>query len=62
MVVRRDALVKIKDLLRKLDVPKKMVQLEVMLFEKQIKNENNYGMNSASDWDRKKMGCIIDLI
>lgn len=45
MVVRRDALVKIKDLLRKLDVPKKMVQIEVMLFEKRIKNDNNYGMN-----------------
>jgi len=45
MVVRRDALTKIKDLLRKLDVPKKMVQIEVMLFEKRIKNENSYGMN-----------------
>lgn len=45
MVVRRDALVKIKDLLRKLDVPKKMVQIEVLLFEKRIKNENSYGMN-----------------
>lgn len=45
MVVRRDALAKIKDLLRKLDVPKKMVQIEVMLFEKRIKNDNNYGMN-----------------
>ena len=38
-------LVKIKDLLRKLDVPKKMVQIEVMLFEKRINNENSYGMN-----------------
>lgn len=45
MVVRRDALIKIKDLLQKLDVPKKMVQIEVMLFEKRIKNENSYGMN-----------------
>ena len=45
MVVRRDALVKIKELLRKLDVPKKMVQIEVMLFEKRIKNDNSYGMN-----------------
>jgi len=45
MVVRRDALIKIKDLLHKLDVPKKMVQIEVMLFEKRIKNENSYGMN-----------------
>jgi general secretion pathway protein D len=45
MVVRRDALIKIKDLLRKLDVPKKMVQIEVMLFEKRISNDNSYGMN-----------------
>lgn len=45
MVVRRDALVKIKDLLRKLDVPKKMVQIEVMLFEKRMTNQNSYGMN-----------------
>jgi len=45
MVVRRDALGKIKDLLRTLDVPKKMVQIEVLLFEKRIHNETSYGMN-----------------
>jgi general secretion pathway protein D len=45
MVVRRDVLVKIKDLLRKLDVPKKMVQIEVMLFEKRINNQNSFGLN-----------------
>jgi|SRR5579862_1357260 len=45
MVVRRDVLGKIKDLLRTLDVPKKMVQIEVLLFEKRIRNETNYGMN-----------------
>ncbi len=53
MVVRRDALVKIKDLLRKLDVPKKMVQIEVMLFEKRIKNENSYGLNMLKLGSRK---------
>ncbi|MBI2810777.1 MAG: type II secretion system protein GspD [Candidatus Melainabacteria bacterium] len=53
MVVRRDALVKIKDLLRKLDVPKKMVQIEVMLFEKRIKNENSYGMNMLKIGSKK---------
>jgi general secretion pathway protein D len=53
MVVRRDALVKIKDLLRKLDVPKKMVQIEVLLFEKRIKNENAYGMNMLKLGSRK---------
>lgn len=45
MVVRRDTLDKIKDLLKKLDVPKKMVHIEVMLFEKVIKTKNNFGLN-----------------
>jgi general secretion pathway protein D len=45
MVVRRDTLDKIKELIHKLDVPKKMVQIEVLLFEKRIKNENNFGLN-----------------
>lgn len=45
MVVRRDALTKIKDLLKRLDVPKKMVQIEVLLFEKRINNQNNFGLN-----------------
>ncbi len=45
MVIRRDSLPKIKELLRKLDVPKKMVKIEVLLFEKRIRNENNFGLN-----------------
>ena len=45
MVVRRDTLDKLKELLRKLDVPKKMVHIEVLLFEKVIKNKNNFGLN-----------------
>ncbi|MFY7843276.1 MAG: hypothetical protein ACOVOR_04595 [Rhabdochlamydiaceae bacterium] len=45
MVVRRDALQKIKDLLKKLDVPKKMVQIEVLLFEKQLNTQNSFGLD-----------------
>lgn len=45
MVVEADILPKIKDLLRKLDVPKKMVQIETLLFEKVLTRENNFGMN-----------------
>lgn len=45
MVVEQDALPKIKDLLRKLDVPKKMVQIEILLFEKKITAQNNFGLN-----------------
>jgi len=45
MVVEMDALPKIKELLKKLDVPKRMVQLEVLLFEKKITNKNRSGLN-----------------
>eukprot|EP01136_Pigoraptor_vietnamica_P032238 Opistho-1_new@93849 len=45
MVVRREALERIQELLRKLDVPKKMVQIEVLLFEKRVRQENNVGIN-----------------
>ena len=45
MVVRRDALKKIKDLLHKLDIPKKMVQIEVLLFEKQHNTKSGFGLN-----------------
>jgi general secretion pathway protein D len=45
MVIRRDALIRIKELLRKLDVPKKMVQIEVLLFEKRLNNQNSFGLN-----------------
>ena len=45
MVVEAEALPKIKELLRKLDVPKKMVQIEVLLFEKKVSSSNNFGLN-----------------
>ena len=45
MVVEADILPKMKDLLKKLDVPKKMVQIETLLFERRVTNETNYGMN-----------------
>ncbi len=45
MTVRRDTLGKIKELLKKLDIPKKMVQLEVLLFERRINSHNNFGLN-----------------
>lgn len=45
MVVRRDVLSNIKDLLRRLDIPKRMVQIEVLLFEKKLNYQSNYGLN-----------------
>lgn len=45
MVVEVDLLPRLKELLRKLDVPKKMVQIECMLFEKVVDRDNNMGLN-----------------
>lgn len=45
MVVENDALAKIKELLKRLDQPKRMVQLEVLLFEKRLKSQNQAGIN-----------------
>ena len=45
MVVEQEALPKIKELLKKLDVPKKMVQIEVLLLEKKVSNSNKFGLN-----------------
>ncbi|MBI3211168.1 MAG: type II secretion system protein GspD, partial [Simkania negevensis] len=45
MVVQRDILEKIKELLKKIDVPKKMVQIEVLLFEKRVSHQNNFGLS-----------------
>lgn len=45
MTVRRDVLPKIKELIKKLDVPKKMVQIEVLMFEKRLNSDNKYGLN-----------------
>jgi general secretion pathway protein D len=45
MVVCREELAKIKTLLRKLDVPKRMVQIDVMLVEKTTQDRRQVGVN-----------------
>jgi general secretion pathway protein D len=45
MVIRREELSKIKSLLKKLDVPKKMVQIDVMLVEKKLQDRRQVGFN-----------------
>lgn len=45
MVVRREELAKIKSLLKKLDVPKRMVQLDVLLVEKKLQDRKEVGIN-----------------
>ncbi|MGR3973850.1 MAG: secretin N-terminal domain-containing protein [Candidatus Rhabdochlamydia sp.] len=45
MTVRKDLLDKLKEVIKKLDVPKKMVQIEVLMFERRLHEQNNYGLN-----------------
>jgi len=45
MVVRRDVMMKVKEILKRLDIPKRMVEIEVLLFEKQLNAQTNYGLN-----------------
>lgn len=45
MVVEADILQSLKDLIKRLDVPKKMVQLEVLLLEKRDRRDTNYGLD-----------------
>lgn len=44
MVIESDLMPRIRELLCKLDVPKKMVQIETLLFEKVLARENNFGL------------------
>ncbi len=52
MVVEADILPKLKEVIKKLDVPKKMVQIEVLLFEKRMDRSTDYGLNLLKIGDR----------
>ena len=45
MVVESDLLPRLLDLAKRLDVPKKMVQVDILLFEQRVKDKNQFGMN-----------------
>lgn len=45
MVVEPEILQRIKEVLKRIDVPRRMVQLDVLLFEKRHTATNNFGLN-----------------
>jgi general secretion pathway protein D len=45
MVIKKEDITKIEELLKKLDVPKKMVQIEVLLVEKKMQDSTQTGIN-----------------
>jgi general secretion pathway protein D len=55
MVVKKEDLIKIKSLLKKLDVPKKMAQIEVLLVEKKISDSKQSGINILKIGTGKKV-------
>jgi len=61
MVVHQAALPQLKCLLKRLDIPKKMVQIDVLLIEKKIKCESRFGLDllrmgdAASDLNRTSL-------
>jgi len=46
MVVENYLLPKLRELLHKLDVPKRMVQIDVLLFEKRVSDSSSMGLNN----------------
>lgn len=45
MVVEGDIWPKLRELIHKLDVPKTMVQIEALVFEKRLSRQDNFGLN-----------------
>ena len=60
MVVRKDVLVRIKGLLKQLDIPKKMVQIEVLLFERILNNNDSFGLNLLRVGSKKSGGSSVN--
>jgi len=61
MVVESIYLPKLKELIRKLDVPKKAVQIEVLLFEKQIDKNSVFGLNLLRLGDKASNSDVTSL-
>ena len=55
MVVKQCYLEKLRELAKKLDVAKKMVQIEVLLFEKKIVDQTQFGLNILQLGDQSKV-------
>lgn len=63
MVVRRDLLPKIEKILSKVDVPKKMVQIEVLLVEKKNQDRKQIGANMlrlGSNIEKRESSLFFD--
>jgi len=63
MVVRKEELTKLKTLLKKLDEPKKMVQIDVLLVERKVQDRKQTGVNLlkiGSSTNKKETSMSFD--
>ncbi len=61
MVVEQHTLGKLKDLIKKLDIPKQMIHLEVLLFEKKVTDQSQFGLNILQLGDAAKNKHLLGL-
>lgn len=62
MVVEADLLPQMKELIKKLDVPKKMVQIETLVFEKRLSRQDNFGLNLLRIGDKALNQNIASVV
>lgn len=74
VVTKRSSLEKLKELIKKLDIPKKMVSIDILLFEKTIDKDNQFGLRSLGtgsqpfenqhslSWNNEDKEGILDFI
>ncbi len=65
MVVEQEFLPKLKTLLGRIDVPKKMVRIDVLFFEKKIEDQSRFGLDvlrlgSAANKGHDRVGSAFD--
>lgn len=64
MVIRREDFSKIQRLLKKLDIPKKMVEIEVLLVEKKVQDRKQSGINllkiGSNSSQKNETSCTFD--
>lgn len=61
MVVRKDILSRIKGLVERLDTPKKMVEIEILLCERRVNHSNRSGLNFLKMGSNASQQRVLDF-
>lgn len=61
MVVESDLVMKLREVIKKIDVPTRMVQIEVLLFERRLMRNNSCGLNLLKIGSCASQSCVSCL-